>query len=360
MIKLNRGRSRKIGLPPGTLVYTGEKKEEGVRITVMDYDSSHLHERELQSIEEAFPFRDTSTVTWINIDGIHQKNIIESIGRHFGIHPLVMEDLMSTGQRPKIESYDGYVFVVTRMLSYSERIINNVQEPEIEDEQLSLIVGRSFVISFQEREGDVFGPIRERIRSNGGRVRKMGTDYLAYIFLDIIVDNYFLIAEKLSDRLELLEEELVANPKPDIMQHTNSLRRKIILLRKSIWPLREELNFLERSDISIFSDTTLIYLRDVHDHVIQLIDTVETLREITSDLLNLYLSSLSNRMNEVMKVLTIISTIFIPVTFIAGLYGMNFEFMPELKWRLGYPFALLIMLTAIISMIVYFLKKRWI
>jgi len=348
-----RRRSIKAGLPPGTLVYTGEKGKEHVRITVIDYDETHFQERELETIEECFPFRDTPTATWINIDGIHKGDIIESIGRHFGVHPLVLEDLMSTGQRPKMENYDDYVFIVLRMLTYHE------QEDEIEDEQVSLIIGRNFVVSFQESEGDIFDPIRERIRNDGGRVRKMKADYLTYVLMDVIVDNYFAIVEKLGEKAESLEDEMLDHPMPATMHEVNLLRRKVIFLRKAIWPLREAISALQRGESSLFSDTTLLYFRDLHDHSIQLIDTIETLREIISDMLNLYLSSVSNRLNQIMKVLTIISTIFIPLTFIAGIYGMNFEFMPELKWRLGYPIILSVMFLIGISMLVSFKKRRW-
>ncbi len=353
MTKILDSKAKKAGLPPGTLVFTGEKKAESVKITVMDYDEKHLQERELADVNEILQYKDTKTVTWLNINGIHREDIIESIGNYFNIHPLVMEDIMNVGQRPKIEYYDDYVFIVLRMLSYDD------DKSDIVDEQLSLIITRGFVISFQEIEGDVFDPIRERIRNASGRVRKMGSDYLAYILIDIIVDNYFIILEKLSEETEVLEDNLVRNPGPDSMREINILKRKLILMRKAIWPLRESLNVIGKFDSSILTEATSLYFRDVYDHTIRLIDTIETLREVMMDLLNMNLSSLSNRMNEIMKVLTIISTIFIPMTFLAGVYGMNFEFMPELGWRLGYPIAWLIMISIGASMLTYFKKKRW-
>ncbi len=353
MTKILDSKTTKVGLPPGALVFTGKKKTDSVKITVIDYDEKHIQECELKNIDSAFQYKDTETVTWININGIHREDIIESIGNHFNIHPLVMEDIMNVGQRPKIEYYDDYVYIVLRMLSYDDN------KSEIIDEQISLIVMKGIVISFQEMEGDVFDPIRERIRNASGRVRKMGSDYLAYVLIDIIVDNYFVILEKLAESAETLEDEIIYKPGPDAMKEINNLKRKLILMRKAIWPFRESLSIIGRFDSPIFTETTLLYFRDVYDHTIRLIDTIETLREVMTDLLNMNLSSLSNRMNEIMKVLTIISTIFIPITFLAGVYGMNFEFMPELNWRLGYPITWLIMLTIGVSMLIYFRKKKW-
>ena len=320
---------------------------------VIDHDKSHFEEEEVKRIEECFPFRDKPTVTWINIDGVHQLEIIEKIGEHFNIHPLVLEDIVNTGQRPKIEDFVDYIFVTLKMLRYSEG------EKETKAEQVSLILGSNFVISFQESEGDVFNPIRERIRADKGRIRKMGVDYLAYALMDAIVDNYFTILEKLGDRIEDFEEELVVNPKPETLQAIHHLKREMIFLRKSVWPLREVINRLERWESSLINKSTAIYLRDVYDHTIQVIDSVETFRDMLSGMLDIYLSSVSNRMNEVMKVLTIIATIFIPLTLVAGIYGMNFRFMPELEMPIGYPMILLSMLFIGILMVAYFRKKKW-
>jgi magnesium transporter len=355
MSKLSRKRSKKAGLPPGTLIYTGEKDQEPIKITVMDYDEKHFVEHEIKNVEECFEYRDKSSVTWINIDGTHRVDIIESIGGHFGIHPLVLEDLMSVGQRPKMESYDNYAFIVLRMLIYND------QTNEISDEQLSLIIGHNFILSFQESgiDGDVFDPIRIRIRDGKGYIRKMKADYLAYILIDLVVDNYFSIVEKLEERTEQVEELLLADPTSHNLQEINLLKRKLIFVRKAFWPLREAIGILERGETDLFSQNTILYLRDVHDHIIQLIDTIDSLRDIISDMTSIYLSSISNKLNEVMKVLTIISTIFIPLTFLAGIYGMNFEFMPELKSRYGYPVLWGVMLTVGISMVTYFKRKKW-
>jgi magnesium transporter len=353
MPRLVKKTSQKIGLPPGTLVHVGEKKTEQVRITIISYDEAQFQEKEAKRIEECFPYKDEPAVTWINVAGIHDVGIIERIGEHFHIHPLVLEDIVNTGQRPKMEDFEDYIFVVLKMLYCGE------QNDEVSAEQVSLVVGPKFVISLQEKEGDVFDPVRDRIRGEKGRIRKMGADYLAYALIDTIVDNYFIILEQLGEKTEMLEEELVTNPTPDTLQIIHDLKREMIFLRKSVWPLREVISGLERADSSLIKESTGVYLRDVYDHTIQVIDTVETFRDILSGMLDIYLSSISNRMNEVMKVLTIIATIFIPLTLIAGIYGMNFQHMPELGWRWGYPMVWIVMILIGISMLVYFRRRRW-
>ena len=345
--------SKKAGLPPGTLVHVGEGKDEKVKITIIDYDEKHFEERKVKKVEECLPFKDKPTVTWINIDGIHQVDIIEAIGKHFGVHPLVLEDIVNTGQRPKMEDFGNYLFVVLKMIYYDEK------EDEIKTEQVSLLISQNFVISFQEREGDVFNSIRERIRGSKGRIRKMGADYLAYALMDSVVDNYFVIIEKVGEKLEGMEEELVKNTTPETLQAIHSLKRNMIFLRKSVWPLREVIGGLERGESKLVQESTQIYFRDVYDHTIQVMDAIETSRDMLSGMLDIYLSSVSNRMNEVMKVLTIIATIFIPLTFIAGIYGMNFQNMPELGWRWGYFAVLLVMVAIGISMLGYFRRKKW-
>jgi len=353
MVKLLKKRSKKAGLPPGTLVHIGEKKTEELKITIVDYDETHFQEKEIKTIEECFAFKEKPTVTWINIDGLHQVEILERLGDCYGLHPLVLEDILNTDQRPKMDDYGKYLYIVLKMVNHDD------QSNEIVTEQISLILGPNFVLSFQEREGDVFNPIRERIRNGKGRIRKMGADYLAYALLDSIVDNYFTILERLGERIEFLEEELVTNPTTKTLQEIHSLKREMIFLRKAVWPLREVISGLERGESSLIKETTGIYLRDVYDHTIQVVDTIETFREMLSGMLDIYLSSVSNRLNAVMKVLTIIATVFMPLTFIGGIYGMNFKYMPELEWRWGYPIVLLIMLGIGVFMLIYFRKKRW-
>ncbi|MFC1799660.1 magnesium/cobalt transporter CorA [Candidatus Eisenbacteria bacterium] len=353
MPEFMKRRSEKAGLPPGTVVPIGSQVTGPSRITVMDYDESREEERPVEKIEDVFQFKDTSSVTWINVDGVYQTDPIEKIGRHFGFHPLVLEDIANTGQRPKMEDHGEYIFVVLKMLRLDPKTGGIISE------QLSLILGTGFVVSFQEVEGDVFDALRDRIRSSKGRIRKMKADYLAYALIDAIADNYFVILEKLGERMEEIEGDLVANPRPETLQEIHSLKREMIRLRKSVWPLREALSKLERSESDLIAESTRIYIRDVYDHSIQVIDTVESLRDMVSGMLDTYLSSVSNRMNEVMKVLTIIATIFIPITFIAGVYGMNFAVMPELGWNWAYFAVLGIMAGVAIAMLIYFKRKRW-
>jgi len=347
-----KGRRRKVGLPPGTLVHIGEKKVEKVRITVIDYDEESFSEHEKESIEDCYRFVDKPTTTWINVDGLHEIDTFEELGKKFDLHPLVLEDVLNTGQRPKIDDYERYVFIVMKMLYYDE-------EGGTTTEQISLVVFPKFVISFQERSGDVFNQLRERIRSGKGIIRRMGSDYLAYAIIDAIVDSYFVILEKVGEEVENMEEDLIKRPGPEVLQRIHGLKTAMIFLRKSIWPLREVVNSLQRAESPIIKQRTVKYLRDVYDHTIQVIDTTETFRDMVSGMLDIYLSSVSNKMNEIMKVLTIIATIFIPLTFIAGVYGMNFRNMPELGWTWGYPIVWGVMGVIVILMVAYFRRKGW-
>jgi len=353
MGRIYRKRAGKAGLPPGTLIFDGEHKAEKTRITIFDYDETQFQEKEVQKVEECFPFKEKPTVTWVNIDGVHEIDVVEKLGEHFGIHSLVLEDIVHTGQRPKMEDFDEYLFVVIKMLFYDD------EKDEISSEQVSLLVGDTYVISFQERKGDVFEPVRERLRGRKGRIIKQGADYLAYVLIDAVVDNYFSILEKTGDKVETLEEELITNPGPETLAIMQRMKREMIFLRKSVWPLREVISGLERDESTIIKESTHVFLRDVYDHTIQVIDTVEALRDMIGGMLDIYLSSVSNRMNEVMKVLTIIATIFIPLTFIAGIYGMNFESMPELKVPWAYPAVWGVMVVVGLLMISFFKRKRW-
>jgi magnesium transporter len=344
---------RQAGLPPGTLVHIGEKHVEKSRITVMDYDDGTFQEKEVAAVEECFEFKETSTVTWINVDGLHDVGIIEKLGNRFGLHPLIQEDILNTAERPKMEDYGDHIFLLLKVFVPSGR--NHDEKIQ----QVSLVLGSNFVISFQEKESGVFDPVRDRIRKAKGRLRKLGPDYLAYALIDCIVDGYFGFLEKLSEEIEFLEDELVTDPKREILQKIHSLKREMIYIRKSVWPLREVVNGLERLETPLIKETTDVFLRDVYDHTIQVIDSVETLRDVLSGMLETYLSSVSNRMNEVMKVLTIIATIFIPLTFIAGVYGMNFKFMPELEWRGGYFLIVGVMVAVAFVMLIFFRKKKW-
>ena len=346
-------RKKKIGLPPGTPVFVGRKKIEETRITLLDYDEKKCEEMEIKKVEEALPFKEKPTITWVNIDGLHDVSILEKFGEYFNLHPLLLEDILNTDQRPKIDDFEKHLYIVLKMLNYNE------ERGSVIIEQVSLILGENYVLSFQERPEDIFDPIRERIKGKKGKIRSYGADHLFYALIDVIIDNYFLILERLSERIEFLEEEVVSSPGTETIQTIHSLKTNIIFIRKAVWPLRELISRLERGGSVLVRPETEKYIRDVYDHTIQVIDTVETLRDIVSGMLDIYLSSISNKMNEVMKVLTIIATIVIPMTVISGIYGMNFQSMPELAWPFGYPMALLLMLSVAIIMISYFWRKGW-
>ncbi len=346
-------RSEKAGLPPGTLIHIGEKSDREIRTTVIDYTPDSFEEKEITALKECFYFMDASAITWINVEGLHEIELVQQLGDCQGIHPLVLEDILNTEQRPKAEDFGDYLFIVLKMLRPREGV-------GIATEQVSLILGENFVISFQEGfAGDAFNPIRERIRGGKGRIRTMGADFLAYSLIDAVVDDYFVALEKIGEEIEELEVEVVTSPTRETQRKIHRLKRSMIFLRKSVWPLREVIGSLERRDSRLVREGTIVYFRDVYDHAVQVIDTVDTYRDMLSGMLDIYLTSLSNRTNEVMKVLTIIATIFMPLTFIVGLYGMNFKYMPELEWHWGYPAVLLLMFLISIAMVIFFRRKRW-
>ncbi len=345
--------SPKAGQTPGTPIYVGAPKEAAVTVSMFAYDEREIVRKETASMDECCRELDPAMTVWIHIDGVHDVDLIQTIGNHFGLHPLAVEDVAHTGQRPKAEDYESHLFVVLRMLRWDDQV------GEVLDEQVSIALGRTWVISFQEREGDVFDPIRERLQANRGRIRKAGPDYLAYALTDAIVDHYFSILEVLGDRIESLGEEMTENPRREDLEEIRHLKRELLFMRKSVWPLREVVGGLQRDGSPLLQAATLPYLRDVYDHTIQIIDTIETFRDLVSGLMDVYLSTISNRMNEVMKVLTIIATIFIPLSFVAGVYGMNFAFMPELQWRYGYFAALGLMFVIAGGMVLFFKRKKW-
>jgi magnesium transporter len=353
MSRYIKKRTKSLGQPPGSLVHIGEIVTEKTKITVIDYNEKKYEHKTDVPLKECSRYFDSATVTWINIDGVHDVSVIEQIGEMYRIHPLLLEDVMHTGQRPKIEDFGEHLFIILKMLTYNE------EKDRVEAEQVSLVLGKNFVISFQEREGDVFTSIRERIQSDKGRIRKMGADYLAYSLMDSIVDHYFIILENFGDKIEKLEEELLEDTSPKTSSMIHSLKRELVFLRRSVWPLREIVNSLERGENALVKKSTLIFLRDVYDHTINIIDTIEAYRDSTTGMLDTYLTQMSNRMNETMKVLTVIATIFIPLTFIAGIYGMNFEFMPELGWKWAYPTVWGVIALVGVAMVFFFKRKRW-
>lgn len=353
MVRIFQRASRRVALPPGTPEFAGQPRIPQARIHVISYGPDFCEERDAARAEDCFPLRAAPALHWVNVDGLHDTALLQAFADRLGLHPLVVEDIVSTHQRPKLEDYQDYLFVVLRMLSYDEA------ENEIASEQLGLIVGANYVASFQEIPGDMFDAVRERLRTGKGRLRSMGPDYLAYALIDAVVDSYFVILERLGEKIEDLEEELLERPTPALLQQTHELKREMILLRRSVWPLREVVSSLERGEAKLFEQRTRVFLRDLYDHTIQVIDAVETYRDILTGLQDLYLSSVSNKMNEVMKVLTMIATLFIPVSFLAGVFGMNFEHMPELGWRWSYPIFWAVIVAVIVGMLVWFRRKKW-
>jgi len=338
---------------PGALVYTGDTPARQVSVTVVNYDGSRLDEQIRARPEDFQSLILRPTVTWINVDGVYDTGVIQAIGDAVGIHPLTREDIANTHQRPKIEDYGDYLYVAIRMLSPES-------DGGFRSEQVSLVLGSGYVLSFQEQPGDVFERIRERLRAGAGRLRTEGADYLFYALLDAIIDGYFAVIEVFGERIEGIEEEVVTEPDRETLQGIYALKRSLIALRRAVWPLRDVVAELERGESPLILDSTLVYLRDAYDHTIEVAETVETYREMMSGTLDVYLSSQSSRMNEIMKVLTIIATIFIPLTFIAGVYGMNFAHMPELRHPWGYPAALASMIAVAGVMLLYFRKKGWV
>jgi len=347
-------RKRDVGRPPGSVVFSGEEKAHAVRFSVLDYTNDTLEETDFSTAEEVLPYRDSATTTWINVSGVHDEDAVRTIGDHFGLHPLIQEDIVHTGQRPKLETYDDHVYVVSKMLYHDE------EEDHLRAEQVSFVLGGSYLLSFQEDPGDVFEPVRRRLREGRGRIRSRSTDYLTYALLDVIVDHYFVILEELGRRTEEIEEEVLDDPQPETQEHINDLRRDLIFMRRMTWPVRELLSQLQRLESPLWSDETRPFVRDTYDHAVQVLDLVESLRDVVGGLTDLYMTTLSNRMNEIMKVLTIIGTIFIPLTFVAGIYGMNFEYMPELTVWYAYPVAMAGMATIAAALLLYFRRKEWI
>jgi len=349
-------KTRKAGLSPGTLTHEGMNKNELSEISILHYNATHIEEKEIQNMDDCTLYKDKPGVTWINVEGVKQVEVIEKIGHAFSLHPLLLEDVVCGGQRPKIDDYEDHLFIVVKMLDYDD------QKKEIISEQVSFVLGKNYVISFQEEglEGDVFNPNRERLRNNKGKIRKSGSDYLIYSLIDTIVDHYFIILEKIGERIEEMEIKLIANPSPALLHSIYKLKREIIFLRKAVWPLREVISRLERDESPLITEHTKLYIRDVYDHTIQVIDNIESYRDILGGMVDVYLSSISNKMNSIIKVLTMISTIFIPLTFIVGVYGMNFKKnFPEIDSEYGYPGVWTVMILITVGMIVYFRKKKW-
>ena len=345
--------SRKIGLPPGSIVYLGEQKVEKVKITLTEYDENEYETYEIKSADEIEPFTDTPRVTWINVCGLHETNFLKEIGERFKIHPLVLEDILNTDTRPKIEITDDYLFTVMKLFIY------NAEQEIFEPEQVSFILGRNFIFSFVEKGDEIFNPVRDRIAGQLGKIRKRASDYLLYALMDIVVDYYFLVLEKIEERIESLDDEAINEPEKTLAEKIYNLKNLLLLLRRSVTPMREIVNQLIKDEGDLLEESIEPYLRDLYDHVIHISETLEVQREITTGLMETYLSMMSNKMNEVMKVLTVIATIFIPLTFIVGIYGMNFKYMPELDVPWAYYAVWGVMTSVVIGMVIYFRRKKW-
>ncbi|MGO9117575.1 MAG: magnesium/cobalt transporter CorA [Desulfomonilaceae bacterium] len=356
---LKRGRftdqrqSKKAGLPPGSVVHIGNKVVDKTTISVIDYSEKEFQQKNINNVQELAARLESRETTWIRVQGLQQTEIVEAIGKLCKIHPLFLEDIVNTSQRPKAEDAGDYFFVIVKILSYDD------EKDSIAMEQLSFILAPNFLLSFQEKSGKIFDSVIERIKAGKGRIRKGGTDYLAYCLIDIVVDNYFGLLERLGEKIELLEEDLVTNPTPEILSQIHNFKMDMIFLRRSVWPLREVVNMLALGESNLIKESSRPYFRDVYDHTIHIIDTMETYRDIVSGMLDIYLSSISYKLNEIMKILTILATIFIPLTWIAGWYGMNFKHMPELEWRWGYPMVIGVSIAVVVGLFLFFRRKGW-
>ncbi|HEY5674822.1 MAG TPA: magnesium/cobalt transporter CorA [Malonomonas sp.] len=350
---LFRSKPKQVGLSPGSLIHIGEQKVETSILSIIDFTKENLTIEADVSLQRCLELKSTVTVSWINLDGIHDIADVEAFGKAFDIHPLALEDMLNTGHRPKVENFDHFMLIILKMLLYDE------QSNHIKAEQISLVLTNNNLLSFQESPGDVFDNVRNRLQHSQGRLRQRGPDYLAYALIDSIVDSYFHILEKIGEHLETLETELINQPSEGILQQIHRLKGQLAFLRKAAWPMRELTNSLLNDEWPLIQDSTRMYLRDLHDHSVQILDTLETFNNTASSLIDLYMTRVSLRMNEVMQVLTIMAAIFIPLTFIAGIYGMNFEQMPELKWRYGYPMVWGLMIACLVGMLWFFKRKKW-
>lgn len=353
MARFLKKKEASIGQVPGEMVFIGQQKVQDSTIRLIDYTKESLTEQELHNINEGVAFKETDTVTWINVNGLHDTHIIRQMGEGFGLHPLVLEDIVNTGQRPKMEEFDDYIFIVIKMMYYDQK------EGQISSEQLSMVLGKTFLLTFQERPGDVFGPVRDRIRKQKGRIRGVGIDYLAYALLDCVIDNYISIVERMGEQIEAIEEEIIDNPSQVILSKINNYKHEMNYFRKSIRPAREFILSLSRLDSNLIQEQTRPFLKDLLDLATQAVEVIDTYREMLSDHLNIYNTGVSNRLNEIMKVLTIFSAIFIPLTFIAGIYGTNFEYLPELHFRYSYFIFWGFMLMVAFIMLRFFKRRDW-
>ena len=351
--KHSKVHNKKVGQAPGAMIYTGKKNEQKLFIESFNYNKETYQETELQNVEAAFGYKISSPVSWLNINGLNHVEQIEKIGVHYDIHPLVLEDVVNTAQRPKIDGYEDYLFIVLKMLYYDDN-------EKLVSEQVSFILGKNYVITLQESEGDVFDNVRARIRHGKGRIRTMESDYLLYALIDAIVDNYFVVIETLGNKIEDLETDVFDGIQEDnITKQIQDLKREILRVRRAIFPLREVISRIERHESPLINAKTTAFFRDIYDHIIQVSENIDIYREMVWSLMDMYMTTISNKMNEVMKVLTIMASIFIPLTFFAGIYGMNFDYIPELKFKYSYFILWGIFIIIVVGMVMYFRRKKW-
>lgn len=353
MFRYSGGHAEKGGKPPGSLVYLGKPGTEEIEFRLTRYNRESCEELLTTDLDACLGWREPGKSTWIHVNGLHDAHVIGSLGRHFNVEPLILEDLLNTAHRPKLEEYDDFLFVVLKIIT------RDGSERGFAVRQFSMILGPGFVLSFQESGEDIFGSLGKRLRNPASRVRRMAEDYLVYALMDTVVDHLFLVTEGMDERIEAAEEGILLDPSGANLTTIHSLKYEVILLRRFLLPIRDVTGRIGKADCPLIADETLIYLRDVHDHALHIVENIETCREITNTLLETYHSSVSSRINEVMQVLTIISTIFIPLSFLAGVYGTNFKYIPELEWRWGYPMFWGIVLFVGILMLVYFKKRKW-
>ena len=348
---LTRKRRSKPGLAPGTIV-SEESSAAKVKMTAISYSADELEEKETESVDECFEYMGKKVVTWIKVDGTQDAEMLRQIGEKFGLHPLALEDVINGGQRPKIEDFGDHIFITLKLPKKPDTTSS------VGTEQVNIFLGPNFVITIHD-SSDSFDPVIQRLRENKGKIRKMKAGYLAYALIDLIIDQHFPIMEAIAEHIEGLEDELQENPAPDIVKEIRGIKRDLILIRSSIWPTREVINAMEREEPELISDEAKLFLRDVYDHTIQIADMVESYRDILSEMFNIYLSVKADNTNEVMKVLTIFAAIFIPLTFIAGIYGTNFDFVPELKWKYSYFVMIGLMIVITLAMLRFFRKRGW-
>ena len=353
MARYLKNKAASMGKVPGEIVFIGEQRVQDATIRIIDYDQEHLNEQDLRDIKDGIPYKETNTVTWININGLHDIELIRDIGNGFGLHALTLEDIANTGQHPKMEEFDDYLFFAIKMMRYDKT------EGKIVSEQLSMVLGKTFLLTFQEQPGDVFEPVRDRIRKQKGRIRKVGIDYLAYALLDTIVDNYIFIIERLGSHVEEIENEILEEPTQETLTKINTYKREMNYLRKTIRPAKDFILQLSRLDSDLIQEQTRPFLKDLLDLANQAVDVIDTYQEMLSDHLSLYNTRVNNRLNEIMKVLTIFSAVFIPLTFIAGVYGTNFDYLPELHFRYSYFIFWGVLVAVAVFMLRFFRRKKW-